>query len=277
MVRSLIRFLRRLLVLALGIVGVWLIVFVVFDFADQRLPWILALAVTYGIAAYVILPRVVRMSLKILQRKHVPRYTITGDGLPGDPVNLVLTGTLQQLSSAFAIAGWSVADRLGPASSWRMIRAFVFNAPYPTAPFSTLYLFGRGQDIGFQKAIGDSPRKRHHVRFWALSPAHAEAATLGSASFWLNADRPPDSAIAFWVGAGTKDTGFSLTQLTFQITHATDSDTNAERDYIMAELSKNRVIGDVTSYQAGQRLPIERVNHYKTDGEVAAASLVVQA
>ena len=94
MVRSLIRFLRRLLVLALGIVGVWLIVFVVFDFADQRLPWILALAVTYGIAAYVILPRVVRMSLKILQRKHVPRYTITGEGLPGDPVNLVLTGTL---------------------------------------------------------------------------------------------------------------------------------------------------------------------------------------
>ena len=163
--RLLIRFFRRLLVVALGVVGVWLIVFVVFDFADQRLPWILALAVTYGIAAYVVLPRIVRMSFKILQRKHVPRYTITGDGLPGDPVNLVLIGTLTQLNSAFAIAGWSVADRLGLASSWRMVRAFLLNSPYPTAPFSTLYLFGRGQDIGFQKAIGDSPRKRHHVRF----------------------------------------------------------------------------------------------------------------
>jgi hypothetical protein len=54
------------------------------------------------------------------------------------------------------------------ASSWRMIRAFVLNSPYPTAPFSTLYLFGRGQDIGFQKAIDNSPRNRHHVRFWAL-------------------------------------------------------------------------------------------------------------
>ena len=118
MVRLLIRFLRRLLVLALGIVGVWLIVFVVFDFADQRLPWIVALAVTYAIAAYIILPRLVRMSLKILQRKHVPRYTITGDGLPGDPVNVVLIGTLKQLHAAFAIAGWSVADRLGMASSW---------------------------------------------------------------------------------------------------------------------------------------------------------------
>jgi len=275
MVRSLIRFLRRLLVLALGIVGVWLIVFVVFDFADQRLPWILALAVTYGIAAYIILPRIVRMSLKILQRKHVPRYTITGDGLPGDPVNLVLIGTRKQLHAAFAIAGWSVADRLGLASSWRMIRAFLFNSHYPTAPFSTLYLFGRGQDVGFQKAIGDSPRKRHHVRFWALSPTQAQTA-LGTASFWLNADRPSEHASVLWVGAGTKDTGFSLTQLTFQITHATDSDTNAERDYIIAELNKNRVIGEVNSVKAGQSLPVERVNHYISDGDIAAATLDVQ-
>jgi hypothetical protein len=33
-----------------------------------------------------------------------------------------------------------------------MARAFVLNEPYPTAQFSTLYLFGRGQDIGFQRA-----------------------------------------------------------------------------------------------------------------------------
>ena len=42
------------------------------------------------------------MGLKILQRKHVPRYTVTGDSLPGDPINLALTGTLQQLRFAFA-------------------------------------------------------------------------------------------------------------------------------------------------------------------------------
>src|SRR5271166_71320 len=183
MLRLLKRFLRRLLVLALGIFSVWFIVFVVFEFADHRLPWILALAITYGVAAYVILPRIVRMSLKILQRKRVPRYTITGDGLPGDPVNLLLIGTLQQLHAAFAIAGWSQADRLGLASSWRMIRAFVCNSPYPTAPFSTLYLFGRGQDIGFQKAIDNSPRKRHHIRFWALSlPLVAIERASGSVS-----------------------------------------------------------------------------------------------
>jgi hypothetical protein len=56
------------------------------------------------------------MSLKVLQRKRVPRFTITGDGLPGDPVNLVLTGTLQQLNAAFKLAGWSQADRLGLTS-----------------------------------------------------------------------------------------------------------------------------------------------------------------
>jgi len=239
---------------------------------DSRLPTVLALALTYGIAAYLILPRVVRMGLKVLQRKRVPRFTITGDGLPGDPINVVLIGTQQQLHAAFAIAGWSEADRLGVASSWRMVRAFVLNSPYPTAPFSTLYLYGRGQDVGFQKAIDNSPRKRHHIRFWALSLARVEN-IVGAADFWLNTDRPPDSEHVLWVGAGTKDTGFSLTKLTFQITHATDSDTNTERDYIIAELQNHRVIGTVSSVRSGQHLPVERVNHYITDGDVAVASL----
>jgi hypothetical protein len=202
----------------------------------------------------------------------VPRYTLTGDGLPGDPVNLALIGTFQQLRSAFAASGWTEADPLGPASSWRMVRAFVFNSPYPAAPFSTLYLFGRGQDIGFQKAIDNSPRKRHHVRFWALGLARAEA-TIGTATFWLNADRPPDAARVLWVGAGTRDTGFSLTRLTFQITHATDSDTNLERDYIIAELTKNRLIGNVILYPADDRVAAERVNRYVTDGRVTLANL----
>ena len=271
--RMLKRLLQRLLVLALGIFSVWLIVFVVFETADRRLPWVVALGVTYGLAAYIILPRIIRLGLKILQRQHVPSYTITGDGLPGDPVNVALVGTLQQLRAAFAALGWAEADRLGLASSWGMVRAFVFNSPYPTAPFSTLYLFGRGQDIGFQKAIDDSPRKRHHVRFWALSLTRAQS-TWGAADFWLNTDRPPGDEAAIWVGAGTRDTGLSLTRLSFQITHATDSDTNAERDFIIAELSKNRSIEAVKVYQSGEGLPTERVNHYITDGEITLARLV---
>jgi hypothetical protein len=268
------RLVRRVLVLGLGILTVWLIVYV-FRLTDRRLPTVLALAVTYALAAYLVLPQIVRMGLKILLRKRVPRFTITGDGLPGDPVNVVLTGTLQQLQAAFKLAGWSEADQLGLTSSWRMVRAFLLNSCYPTAPFSTLYLFGRCQDVGFQKAIDNSPRKRHHIRFWALSLAHDEA-NLGKASFWLNTDRPPDEARVHWVGAGTKDTGISLTRLTFQITHATDSDTNVERDYIIGELETNGVIGEVIAYKAGQRLASKQVNHYVTDGEVTAANLVVE-
>ena len=78
-----------------------------------------------------------------------------------------------------------------------------------------------------------------------------------------------------WVGAGTRDTGLSLTRLTFQITHATDADTNAERDHIIGELRGKQVIRDVTSYQSGQHLPAQRVNRYITDGEITLANLAV--
>ena len=272
--RLLRRSFQRLLILGLGLFSSWLIVFVVFEDADRRLPWFLALALTYGVAAYIVLPRAIRMGLKVLQRKLVPSFTVTGDGLPGDPVNIALIGTLQELRVAFAALGWAEADRLGVASSWHMVRAFVLNSPYPTAPFSTLYLFGRGQDIGFQKAINNSPRKRHHIRFWALGLSRAEQ-TWGAANFWLNTDRPPDDARVIWVGAGTRDTGLSLTQLSFQITHATDADTNAERDFIVAELTKSSLIEAVKVVRCGQPISSERVNHYVTDGEIAVASLGV--
>ncbi len=269
--KHLIRLVHRLLVLGLGIVAVWLIAFV-FRITDQRLPTVLALSLAYAIAAYVVLPRVVRMSLKILKRKSVPSFTVTGDGLPGDPVNLALVGDFAQLRAAFAAAGWTEADPLGLKSSWRMVVAFVFNRPYPTAPFSTLYLFGRDQDIGFQKAVGDSPRKRHHIRFWALSVERAEDA-LNTPAFWLNADRPPVEETVLWVGAGTRDTGLSLTKFTFQFTHATDSDVNAERDFIIEDLERSGVIGEVTWHKEGERLNLGKVNHYVADGEVAVARL----
>jgi hypothetical protein len=270
--RQLIRILQRLAILGLGVLSVWLIVFVIFRFTRHRLPWIVALSVTYGLAAYVILPRAIRMGLKILQRNHVPRYTITGDGLPGDPVNLALIGNLKQLRAAFAAAGWSGADSLGLKSSLRMVRAFVLNTPYPTAPFSTLYLFGRGQDTGFQKAIDDSPRKRHHIRFWAMSIAEAKA-TVGTASFWLNTDIPSAEETVLWVGAGTRDTGLGFTKMTFKISHATDSDTNAERDFIAGELARTGEIGPVSLHTTGEKLSAKRVNHYVSDGEVALAEL----
>jgi hypothetical protein len=271
--KIIVRSFQRAAILALGVFSVWLIVDV-FKFVDHRAPTILALGITYGIASYVILPRMVRMGLKILQRRHVPRFTITADGLPGDPVNLALVGTFSQLRLAFAAAGWVEADHLNLRSSWCIAQAFVLNRPYPTAPFSTLYLFGRGQDIGFQKAIGDSPRKRHHIRFWAqeVSRAQKEASTI---DFWLNTDRPSNTELALWVGAGTRDTGFSLTRLTFQLTHATDADTNAERDFIINELSRWGAIRHATLFKPGDSLG--HVNRYIADGEIAVAEISAES
>ena len=265
--------LQRLAILSLGAVGIWLIVNV-FQWVDGELPSVLALAAAYGLGAYVILPYIVRMGLMVIRHQHVPSFTITGDGLPADPVNLALIGTFDELRDAFAEAGWHEADPLTLASSWGMVRAFVLNKPYPKAPFSTLYLFGRGQDIGFQKAIGKSPRKRHHVRFWAKCLTEAE--TVDDV-FWHGTHRPDTRERVLWVGAGTKDTGFSLTRLTFQITHATDADTNAERDFIMAELSRHGTIGVVDLYEAGEELEAGTVNHYVTDGIIAVAPLKAES
>jgi hypothetical protein len=267
----LIRTIQRIAIFTIGAVSVWLIVFVVFDFADKELPVYFALMATYLIAAYVILPYAVRMGLKVAQRRHVPSFTTAADGLLADPVNLVLVGTLDQLRAAFAAIGWVEADKLTLASSWRMAKAFVLNRPYPAAPFSTLFLFGRGQDIGFQKAIGDSPRKRHHVRFWGRRLD--SFADVDTASFWLNTDVPPPGANVPWVGAGTRDTGFGLASLTFQITHATDKDTNAERTYIMGALRAADAIGEVVWEKTGDRVDGKHVNRYITDGDVAVAAL----
>lgn len=267
----LIRVFQRIAIFAIGAVSVWLIAFVVFDWADQKLPVALALGLTYAVGAYVILPYAVRMGLKFSTLKSVPSFTVAADGLPADPVNLGLIGTFAELRQAFAEIGWTEADKLDLESSWRMVKAFVLSQPYPQAPFSTLYLFGRGQDVGFQKAIGDSPRKRHHVRFWGKSLEHLPAGP-DTASFWLNTDRPAAGERVIWAGAATKDTGLGLTRLTFQVTHATDSDTNAERDFLIETLKDSGAIGEVTLAEAGAPLG-HRVNHYVTDGDVAVAEL----
>jgi len=263
---------KRVLVVLLGLVTVWLILALFYDVTDRRLPIVLALASTYAAAAYLILPRAIRLGAHILNRRRFPSYTLTGDGLPGDPVNLVLIGAFDDLRRAFLQAGWTQADPLGIGSSWRMACAFVLNRPYPSAPFSTLYLFNRGQDVGFQRAIDDSPRKRHHVRFWGISVERAEK-TVDTAAFWLGSSPPPAPERAMWVGAATKDVGLSLTRLSFQITHATDADTNAEREFLVRELTEHGGIGPVRYHLPGERLSLGTVNRYVSDGLVALADL----
>jgi hypothetical protein len=96
---------------------------------------------------------------------------------------------------------------------------------------------------------------------------------IDTPGFWLGTDRPTPDEEAFWVGAATKDIGFSLTRLSFQITHATDDDTNEERDFLVQELVRHDVVGNVRSHLSGERLEIGKVNKYVTDGEIAVAEL----
>ena len=63
------------------------------------------------------------------------------------------------------------------------------------------------------------------------------------------------------------------THLTFQITHATASDTNEERDYIMEDLQGHGVVEDVALHGAGASLGAKKINRYVTDGEIAFAKL----
>ena len=153
-----------------------------------------------------------------------------------------------------------------------MVRAFVLNSPYPTAPFSTLYLFGRGQDIGFQKAIDNSPRKRHHIRFWAQSLARAERHD-GDASFWLNTDRPPDdapcsgSAPAPRIPA-SRSPGSRSRSPTRPTPTPTPSATTSSASY-----ETHQTIDDVATLPPGQGPPAERVNRYIADGDVTVANL----
>src|SRR4051794_2282109 len=76
-----------------------------------------------------------------------PQTTRTKDGLPGDPLNVALVGARRQLLAAFCAAGWVPADPITLRSSVGISVSVLFNVPYPQAPLSNLYLWGRPQDL----------------------------------------------------------------------------------------------------------------------------------
>jgi len=246
------RWVQRLVIFLIAAATLWLIVVQVFDRLDQRVPLFLALVATYLVAAYAVLPVVVHASVALLRRNHIPRVTRAADGLPADPVNIVLAGSREDLQAAFLAIGWTQADRLTLRTAVAMMRSFLLNRPYPAAPFSALYLFGRRQDLGFQADIGGSPRKRHHIRFWA---ADADPETgLGDLAYWT-AKRPPvSSQPRIWVGAGTTDMGFGLQPMTWQISHRVDRHADRERDHIVAALQAAGRLRDERYIEAGAQV-----------------------
>ncbi|MFD4422436.1 LssY C-terminal domain-containing protein [Agromyces sp. NPDC058484] len=181
---------------------------------------ILGLILFWAVLAYLVLPRLHR----ILTTIYVPDYFIgrarTSDGLLGDPVNLAVRGDARQLHAAMLQAGWTRADEITARSSWRIITSTLTRRSYDEAPVSPLFLFGRQQDAAYQQEVAGNPAKRHHVRFWRCPEG------------WLL----PGGYRVDWLAAGTFDRAVGFSLFTLQITHKIDTDTDVERDHIVATL-----------------------------------------
>lgn len=251
----------------MGVLVILLIVWPIFKKLDQTLPLFLALLLTYYLSAYVILPRIVRIILLIIRKGRIPRFTTASDGFYVDPVNIILIGTKENLINVFEKIGWVKADKLNLRTSEKMIRKFLENKPYPNAPFSNLYLFGRKQNIGFQQSINNSPRKRHHVRFWAIN-TDKEIDPL-NLKFWTKRQRIKPDKIFTWVGAGSEDIGFAFSKFTYQLSHRVDPEIDKERKYILNLLKEQKLIGKITYYKSGKF----KVGKYTSDGRIAVAKL----
>lgn len=196
--------------------AVWLAVII--SLQTFRYAWSVLLFVpVWAIMAYLVLPRLHRL----LSDLYVPDYffgrTRTADGLLGDPVNLGVDGTAEQLDQVMTRAGWHRADEITAASTWGIIVSTLTRRSYPTAPVSPLMLFGRRHDVAYQQEVAGNPKQRHHVRFWHSPPG------------WLL----PGGAKADWLGAGTYDTDVGLSLFTLQVTHRIDENTDIERDFVV--------------------------------------------
>jgi hypothetical protein len=154
-----------------------------------------------------------------------PRVTHTIDGIPGDPVNLALLGSEAEVVRGMVTARWFPADPITLRSSLRIALDSVLRQPDDEAPVSTLQLFGRKQDLAFEQPVGDSPRQRHHVRFWR----------------W---DRL-ENGREVWFGAATYDESVGLSHTTGQITHHISPDVDTERDRILSQLQKAGLTSEV--------------------------------
>lgn len=218
-----------------------------------------ALLIVYLTLAYVVLP--------VLWTHHehepglasFPMATRTGADIPGDPLNVGLVGSKEDILRAMQAAGWFPADAITLRSSIDIVGSVVLDRPYHDAPVSPLYYDGRKEQLAFEKPDGKSADRRHHVRLWLV----LEKGTDG---------RP------VWLGSVTFDRGVGLSHDTGQVTHHIGPDIDAERGLLMRDL---RQAGMVEAFfqisGVGPTLLAwnGEGDRYYTDGEIDVARLVV--
>lgn len=145
--------------------------------------------------------------------------TTTPDGIPGDPINVGLVGSREQLVKALNAAKWDPADPITLKTSVEIGLSVVLDRPDLDAPVSPLLFEGREQDLAFEKPVGNSADRRNHVRFWQTPKTGEDGQPL-------------------WLGSVTFDRGVGLSHDTGQITHHIGPDVDAERDLLIKDLTE---------------------------------------
>ena len=218
---------------------------------------VLGLPAIYLLVAYLVMPRIDQWQ----SRRHPDmaageHLTQTKTGLPGDPLNIALVGHEDDVIRTLLAAAWVPANELSMRSSVRIAVDTVIDKPDPNAPVSNLYLYGRKEDLAFEKPIGHSPRERHHVRFWRSDKT--------------------DHGRPVWMGAATHDLGVELSRTTGEVTHHISPEVDAERDLLLADLTQTRRVSD-TRWIAGFHQLLQGRNgggdRWHTDGRLPVVTL----
>jgi len=221
------------------------------------LRFVFALAIVYFLGAYLLAPRL----WKRHERKHPnlrdePTLTHTASGIPGDPLNIALVGSEEDVIRAFVAAGWYPANPLTFRSSTRIVVDTIFRRPDDEAPVSSLYLFGRKEDLAFERPVGGSPKERHHVRLWRTEKV--------------------DEGRIVWIGSAAYDIGVEFSRTTGQITHHISPNVDAERDLIITDLTHADRVSELR-WVDGFHKELEGRNGggdlWRTDGRLAVVVL----
>lgn len=231
--------------------------------AAVRRRWVhalLALLLGYLVVAYVVMP----VDWRWYGHRHptledVPDITHTGNGIPGDPLNVALIGTEGEVKGIMHAAGWYAADPLGLRSDLAIAADTVLKRSDDTAPVSNLFLFGRKEDLAFEQPVGSSPRQRHHVRFWRTEKV--------------------DDGRPVWIGSASYDERVGLSHTTGQITHHIAADVDAERDHLLGNLQATDDLSE-TYFIDGFHKTLEGRNgggdRWTTDGRLSVGVIAVK-
>ncbi len=194
-----------------------------------------------------------RAASRWMSATEMPLTTFARNGQAGDPINIELHGTSPQVGAAFALAGWYRADEITLLTSLRISLDSVLRRKYSTAPVSNLYLYGRKEDLAFERP-GISVRQRDHIRLWQMSQ-----------------DGRPH-----WIGSATHDIKVELSRTNHLPTHGIAPNVDSERDLVVSELAQTGYVINQTA-RPGFGQETQRVNGggdpYFTDGQVTVLML----